>query len=163
MLLVYAYSIAPILVVIALCLVVISVVIFLLARYLQRVKDKPVFAAFGVDQSAYRLHSADIGGRKAKPIMTKLVIGCPDALFIKRSNRSGIVCEHKSRRHRGMIRLDERYQVTLYMGVAIETFKLNNVYGVIRYGDQNVLRSHCCVLHRLRSNWVGEGICISLH
>ncbi len=76
-----------------------------------------VYELFGIDPRIYRLIATDLGGRKTVYLRHNQLVGAADALFVSRHGRDGIVGEYKSRRHRGVMRRRERYQVTLYQGM----------------------------------------------
>ena len=88
-------------------------------RQSRRSQADRVFELFGLDPSEYELLGFDLGDGSRKITLKGLgLIGAPDALFRRCSDGRLLVGDLKTRRFRGSPSRYERFQMTLYMGVA---------------------------------------------
>jgi len=118
-----------------------SIIAFvLLAGWLwsARHSRRQLFTTFSLDPHAYRLLGTDLGGRKPLYLRLGVLRGAPDAAFVSKTNKHGVIGEYKSRRYRGFVRWRERYQCLLYMGMFKEQHNLTRVCAVLRFADQCV-------------------------
>lgn len=94
---------------------------------------------FGLNPNDYQVLSSDLGGKKTKVwLRADGVVGVPDAIIQHRRNKNIIIGEAKSRHFRGKIKPQERYQVTLYMGVTTKRYR-KPTSGLLRYGCGTVV------------------------
>lgn len=89
---------------------------------------------FNLDPDKYELLGSDLGGGSDKIFLRGYGLsGVSDAVFRRRSDGHIIVGEAKSRRYRGAVTRYERFQVTLYIGLAERKYR-THVSAVMRYG-----------------------------
>lgn len=100
---------------------------------------KQIYGLFGLRESDYELLSSDLGkGHPRKRLGGHGLGGESDAIF--RGKRTGqiVVGEFKNRKHKGLVRRREYYQVILYIGLARQTFGSQNVVGLLAFNDARV-------------------------
>jgi hypothetical protein len=118
---------------------VIGLILLGLALYFLLKAKAPaqIFKLFQLNEALHDLVCSDLGsGHPRRRIYAMGVGGEPDAIFkVKRSGRI-IVGEFKNRKHKGVVRRREFYQVHLYMGLAAINFKTQDVVGLLAFNDQ---------------------------
>jgi len=132
-------------------------VIIALRQLWQKYLDQPVFKLFSLSSSNYRLVGTDIGGRTDHAYLRSGPLGgVPDALFVNKRKRHGFIGEYKSRQNKGRPSLREKYQVILYMGMAMEKYGLIEIKGAIRYRENIVPVLFDASLYQRLRNLEGE-------
>lgn len=100
-------------------LVLAAFALYAVFKHSRRSAADKVFELFSVDPAEYELLGFDLGDGSQKITLKGLgLIGAPDALFCRLSDGRLLVGDFKTRRFRGSPSRYERYQMTLYMGVA---------------------------------------------
>jgi len=95
---------------------------------------------FELDADCFKLVGSDLGGSKNPlKLIEDGLIGVPDAVFRCIREERFVVGEAKSRRYRGYITPYERFQLTLYLGMAAKRFNMP-VAGRLRYGCGTVVQ-----------------------
>jgi hypothetical protein len=113
---------------------VVLIVWLMLAYRGRRSRSERLCRLFKLDPDEYELVGSDLGGSKKKIFLrADGIVGVPDAVFRHRSDKSIVVGEAKRRRYRGALTDYERYQATLYLGLAHRKYRAD-VRGVMRYG-----------------------------
>lgn len=108
--------------------------VLVLAYRGRRSRSERMCRLFKLDPDQYELVGSDLGGSKKKIFLrADGVVGVPDAVFRHRTDKSIVVGEAKRRRFRGTLTDYERYQATLYLGLAHRKYRAE-VRGVMRYG-----------------------------
>ena len=80
---------------------------------------------WGLDPARVRVIASDLGRHRATwSIRADGLVGNPDVIFRDRSARRLVVGEAKSRHCKGDITPYERYQVTLYLGMAKRFYRM---------------------------------------
>lgn len=97
---------------------------------------RALFKLCGVPTSSYRLLGTNLIGLK-NPIKLKKnkLRGIPSTIFLKKDGKTAYVCQYNPRDFKGKPKVRERYQMLLFMGIALEEYKLGNVKGAIRFHD----------------------------
>lgn len=99
-----------------------------------------VFTRFGVRESTHHLLSTDLGKSEARVKLSRFGInGIADAVFKTTKGKEILVGEFKSRRHRGVVKLYEFYQLMLYMGHMSAQYPDHRVSGCLAYADARVI------------------------
>jgi hypothetical protein len=90
----------------------------------------------GVPLSGYRLLGTNLIWPK-RPIMLKKdsLYGIPSTVFLKNDGKTAYVCQYNPRLFNGRVKVRERYQVLLLMGLTMEKLKPGVIQGAIRYQD----------------------------
>ena len=111
-----------------------AVIVVLYGRRRPRTREQQLCRVFRLDPQQVTLKGSDLAGGQDKQFLSgDGLLGVPDAVFVHRVNGEIIIGEAKSRYHRGVITDYERYQITLYMGVAGGNAG-RPVGGIFRYG-----------------------------
>lgn len=98
-----------------------------------------VHAKFGLSPATYRIVSSDLGDSSPrKRLYGRGVAGEPDALFLDTSKSHMVAGEFKSRKFKGYVRPRELYQLTLYLGLALQQHRPKTITGVLAYADHRV-------------------------
>jgi hypothetical protein len=103
-----------------------------LVLWLRGAKGRDLCRQFGISPWRYRLVATDLGGSKPKYLRDGIVVGAADALFAPRFLPGIVVGEFKRWPSRGRVGLKERYQTTLYMGMA---GTVGSRRGIVCYGN----------------------------
>ena len=94
-----------------------------------------ICARWGLDRATTRVISSDLASHRSnKALRADGLAGNPDVLFRDNRNRQVIVGEAKSRHFKGAVTPYERYQVTLYLGMAHRLYR-RPVTAIILYGN----------------------------
>ena len=116
-----------------------AVIVVLYGRRPPRTREQRLCRVFRLAPQHVTLKGSDLAGGQDKLFLRgDGLVGVPDALFVHRDNGEIIIGEAKSRYHRGVITDYERYQITLYMGVAGGNTG-RRVRGLLRYGCGTVV------------------------
>ena len=111
-----------------------GVAILLLARLRRRYASR-ICRRWGLDPGDVAVLSSDLGRHRSdRRLIADGLVGSPDVLFRDRRRRQIVVGEAKSRHYRGSITTYERYQVTLYCGMAQRLYR-RPVRAIILYGN----------------------------
>ena len=114
-----------------------AVIVVLYGRRRPRTREQQLCRVFRLDPQQVTLKGSDLAGGQDKQFLSgDGLLGVPDAVFEHRVNGEIIIGEAKSRYHRSVI--TERYQITLYMGVAGGNAG-RPVRGIFRYGCGTVV------------------------
>lgn len=98
-----------------------------------------VFRLFGLNTSEYELLGYDLGSRPKKVFLrADGLVGVPDAVFKHRADHHVLIGEFKSRAYRGHLTDYERYQMTLYQGVAQRRYR-QRARGLFAFGCGRVV------------------------
>lgn len=101
--------------------------------------NSAIYKKFGLSEKGYKLISTDLGKQASRIQLSRLGIrGIPDAIFSMSTAKELVVGEFKSRRHRGIVRYYEFYQLMLYMGHLQAKKPSHTVRGVLAYADSKV-------------------------
>ncbi len=114
--------------------------LFLLAMALWIVRSffikLALFKLCGVPTSSYHLKGTNLIWSKHSIKLTKnKLYGNPSTIFKEKNGKSVYVCQYNPRGFKGMPKVRERYQMLLFMGIAMDKFKTESVEGAIRYHD----------------------------
>ncbi|HRP05612.1 MAG TPA: hypothetical protein PLV87_11935, partial [Opitutaceae bacterium] len=98
-----------------------------------------VFRLFGLNPAEYELVGYDLGNRPRKLFLrADGLVGVPDAVFRHRTDGHVVIGEFKSRSYRGRITDYERFQMTLYEGVAQRRYR-RPARGLFAFGSGGVV------------------------
>ena len=104
--------------------VLIIAVASLTLHFRRRRHTERICRRWGLDPARVRVIASDLGRHRATWSMrADGLVGNPDAIFRDRTSRRLIVGEAKSRHYQGSITPHERYQVTLYLGMAERLYR----------------------------------------
>lgn len=97
---------------------------------------RKLFRICGVSTSDYRLVGTTLlwfghPVRLQKPGLR----GRPSTFFLSRNRKSAYICHFNPRFFNGRVKVRERYQMLLYMGLAMDIFKLETIQAAIHYQD----------------------------
>ena len=110
------------------------VIVVLYGRRPRGTREQQLCRVFRLDPQQVTVKGSDLAGGQDKLFLRgDGLVGVPDALFVHRGSGEIIIGEAKSRYHRGVITDYERFQITLYMGVAGGNAG-RPVGGIFRYG-----------------------------
>lgn len=94
---------------------------------------------FQLDPSKYQLLATDLGDGSKKIFLSgDGIVGVPDAIFLSSIDDRIVIGEAKTRRFLGQVTRYERYQVLLYLGLAMRKYR-KSARGLIRYGCGTVV------------------------
>ena len=111
-----------------------GIALLLLARRRRRYAAR-ICRRWGLDPRDVTVLSSDLGRhRSGRRLRADGLVGTPDVLFRDRRRRQIIVGEAKSRHYTGSITPYERYQVTLYLGMAERLYR-RPVTAILLYGN----------------------------
>ncbi|MFL1449378.1 hypothetical protein ACI77O_13355 [Pseudomonas tritici] len=117
-------------------IIAVLVIVFVLSK---KSASTEVYSRFGVRDSTHTILSTDLGNAKAQMKLTRHgVNGIADAVFEARSRKSILVGEFKSRKYRQQVRLNEFYQIILYMGHLQAKYPDHTIAGCLAYADGKV-------------------------
>lgn len=112
------------------------VIIFFIKK---KTASTEVHAQFGLRESTHKILSTDLGEKTARVRLSRMGInGIADAVFKAISGKEIVVGEFKSRKHRGVVKLYEFYQITLYMGHLQMDYPEHTIKGCLAYADAKV-------------------------
>ncbi|MPQ69314.1 hypothetical protein [Pseudomonas sp. MWU12-2323] len=117
------------------------VILFLIVVYFlkKQAASSEVYSRFGIRESTHKLLSTDLGKSASRIKLTRFGInGIADAVFKALSGKEILVGEFKSRKHRGIVKLYEFYQLMLYMGHLQEKYPDHMIRGCLAYADAKV-------------------------
>ena len=118
----------------AVLIAVVGVAILLYGRHHRRYASR-LCRRWGLDPGDVAVLSSDLGRhRPDRRLLADGLVGSPDVLSRDRRRRQIVVGEAKSRHYRGAITAYERYQVTLYCGMAQRLYR-RPVRAIILYGN----------------------------
>ncbi len=121
--------------------IVLGVLVLIAAVYFfhKGTAQNEVHAKFGLSPATYRIVSSDLGDSSPrKRLYGRGVAGEPDALFLGASQSHMVVGEFKSRKYKGYVRPREFYQISLYLGLALQHHRPKTISGVLAYADHRV-------------------------
>ena len=100
---------------------------------------RTLFKLCGVPRSEYRL----LGTNLIWPIHTirlshNNLVGIPSAVFLKKDGKACYVCQYNPRYFNGRIKVRERYQMLLLMGLIQEEYEFEAVQGAILYNRDHL-------------------------
>ncbi len=135
-----------------------GVAVLLLARLRLRYASR-ICRRWGLDPGDVKVLSSDLGRHRSdRRLLADGLVGAPDVLFRDRRRRLIIVGEAKSRHYTGEVTPYERYQVTLYCGMARRLYR-RPVTAILLYGngglvpldfDEDLYRSLLALIPRCR-------------
>ena len=97
---------------------------------------RALFKLCGVPTSSYRLLGTNLTfPKKTIKLRKERLYGTPSTVFLKKNGKTAYVCQYNPRDFKGKPKVRERYQMLLFMGIAMEECKLDNIKGAIRYHD----------------------------
>jgi hypothetical protein len=95
-----------------------------------------IFSLFNLSEGKYELVSSDLGkGHPRRRLGGFGLGGEPDAIFKGKRTGQIVVGEYKNRKHKGLVRRREFFQVQLYLGLIRESFGTQNVVGILAFND----------------------------
>ena len=101
----------------------------------RRRSPQDIVRRWGLDPASCRVLASDLARHRSRPsLVADGLAGSPDALMRERTEGTIIVGEAKSRHYRGALTAYERYQVTLYCGMARRVYR-RPVRAIILYGN----------------------------
>lgn len=104
-----------------------------LRRYLIR---RRLFKLCGVPTSSYRLLGTSLYWMGLPVKLHKNgLFGTPGTVFLKKNGKSAYVCHFNPRPFNGRVKVRERYQMLLFMGLVLETYTPEKIQGAIHYHD----------------------------
>lgn len=109
----------------------------LLLLWLRRfLVKRRLFKLCGVPTSSYRLLGTTLLGF-GRPVKLRShdLNGIPSTVFLKKNGKSAYVCHFNPRFFKGRVKVRERYQMLLFMGLVKERFRPEKVQGAICYQD----------------------------
>ena len=110
-----------------------AIILWIIRSYFIRHK---LFELFGVPTSGYKLLATNLKFPKRSIKLNKNKIqASPSTIFIKSNGKTAFVCQYNQRDFKGRVKVRERYQLLLSMGMTMEKYKLENIKGSIRYHD----------------------------
>lgn len=115
----------------------ISLGLALFLLWLRRILQKRrLFKLCGVPASAYRLLGTSLY-RLGQPVNLQKhgLRACPSTVFQGKNKKSGYICHFNPRMFNGRVKVRERYQMLLIMGLAMETLNLDDIQAAIHYRD----------------------------
>jgi hypothetical protein len=122
-------------VLVALVFLILAILFFLK----KKTASNEVYSRFGVREATHRILSTDLGKSASRIKLSRFGInGIADAVFKALSGREILVGEFKSRKHRGVVKLYEFYQLMLYMGHLQEKYPEHLIKGCLAYADAKV-------------------------
>ena len=90
---------------------------------------------WGLDPARVRVIASDLGRHRSTwSLRADGLVGKPDVIFRDRTARCLVVGEAKSRHCKGDITPYERYQVTLYLGMAMRLYRMP-VSAIVLFGN----------------------------
>ncbi|MDE0417634.1 MAG: hypothetical protein OXI95_11955 [bacterium] len=106
----------------------------LLARRRRRYAAR-ICRRWGLDPGEVSVLSSDLARHRSdRRLMADGLVGSPDVLFRDRRRRQIVVGEAKSRHYRGEVTPYERFQATLYCGMAHRLYR-RPVTAILLYGN----------------------------
>ena len=110
----------------ALAVVVLVIAVSSIALHVRRRRyAERICRRWSLDPARVRVIASDLGRHRATWSMrADGLIGNPDVIFRDRNSRRLIVGEAKSRHFKGDVTPYERYQVTLYLGMAKRLYRM---------------------------------------
>jgi len=120
--------------------VLLLLMLWYLAKIFRHFNSKSrISKLFNIPNAEYTLVGTDLNTwLPACKLFVSGITGKPDAAYINYRSSHGIIGEYKSRKYKGNIKLYERYQVTLYMGMLKSKYRLKEISGRLRYADKCV-------------------------
>lgn len=110
-----------------------AIILWWLRRILLK---RALYRLCGVPLNGYRLEGTTLIWTKRKIILkTDKLSGEPSTVFLSRDGKTAYVCQYNPRFFNDRVKVRERYQMLLLMGLAQERFNSENVKGSIRYQD----------------------------
>ena len=107
--------------------------------------------------SGYKLLATNLKFPKRSIKLNKNKIqGSPTTLFIKSDGKTAFVCQYIQREFKGRLKVRERYQMLLFMGIAMEKYKLESIVGAIRYYDHLEFINHEPIIYKKLLNLQDE-------
>lgn len=98
-----------------------------------------IYSRFGASESTHKLLSTDLGNATARiKLSLHGINGIPDAVFEELVEKVILVGEFKSRKYRDRVRLNELYQLMLYMGHLKGRYPNHTILGCLAYADGKV-------------------------
>lgn len=97
---------------------------------------RKVFKLCGVPPSSYRLLGTTLYWL-GHPVKFKKhgLIGYPSTLFVSKKEKSAYICHFNPRYFNGRVKVRERYQMLLLMGLAMDILNLDKIQAAIHYQD----------------------------
>lgn len=98
--------------------------------------QRTLFKLCGVPTSSYKLMGSTLlwPGRPIKLVNDNLH-GTPSSVFLKKDGKTAYVCQYNPRDFKGRVKVRERYQMLLFMGMVMEKYKPDKMKGAISYRD----------------------------
>lgn len=110
-----------------------AIILLWLRRFLLRRK---LFKICSVPMSSYRLLGTTQLWLGHPVTLTKNNLrGTPSTIFLKKNGKSAYVCHFNPRYFKGRVKVRERYQMLLFMGLVKEIYKPEIIQGAICYRD----------------------------
>lgn len=97
---------------------------------------RKLFKLCGVPTSSYRLLGTTLFwlGHPVR-LQKNYLTGTPGTVFLKKNGKSAYICHFNPRMFNGRVKVRERYQMTLFMGLVNELYKPDKISGAIHYRD----------------------------
>lgn len=110
---------------------------------------RKLFNLYGVPTSSYRLIGSTLlrFGHPLKLDKNSLV-GTPGTVFLKKNGKSAYVCHFNPRIFNGRVKVRERYQMLLFMGLVNEIYQPDKISGAIRFQDHLEVIKYEPVIYR---------------
>ena len=101
----------------------------------RRRSSRDIVRRWGLDPASCRVLASDLARHRSAPsLVADGLAGSPDVLMREKAGGAIIVGEAKSRHYRGRVAPHERYQVTLYLGMAKRLYR-RPVRAILLYGN----------------------------
>ena len=114
-------------------LILLAIILWMIRSFFIR---RALFNLCGVATSNFRLLGTNLTGfRKSFKLEKDNLYDYPGAIFIKKDKSIVCVCQYNPRDYKGRVKVRERYQMLLFMGIVMEQYKPENIRGAIRYND----------------------------
>ena len=110
-----------------------AVVLWLIRYFFLR---RALFRLCGVPTSKYKLLSTNlIWPKRAIKLKGHNLRGTSGTIFLNKNDKSAYVCQYEPRLFNGRVKVRERYEMLLNMGILKEKYKFEDIKGAIRYFD----------------------------
>ena len=110
-----------------------AIMLWIIRHYFIR---RSLFKFCGAPISSHKLLGTNLKFPKHSiKLFKNKIYGTPSAIFMKRNSKTAFVCQYNQRDFKRRAKVRERYQMLLFMGMAMEKYKLGDIKGAIRYHD----------------------------